>query len=67
MGFPGGSLVKNPPNNQEIWVQALGQENSLEKEKATRPSILTWEMLWTEKPGRLQFVGSQKSQTWLCI
>ena len=53
MGFAGGSVVKNPPNNQEILVQALGQEDPLEKEKATRPSILTWEILWTEKPGRL--------------
>ena len=67
MGFPGGSVVKNPPNNQEMWVQALGQEDPLEKEKATHPSILIWEMLWTEKCGKLQFVGSQKSQRWLCI
>ena len=55
-------LVKNPPAMRETPVQALGQEDPLEKEKATHPSILIWEMLWTEKCGKLQFVGSQKSQ-----
>ena len=34
-GFPGGSVVKNPPAKQEAWVQSLGQEDTLEKEKAT--------------------------------
>ena len=42
--FPGGSVVKNPPAKQEMWVQCLGQENTLEKEMATHSSILAWEI-----------------------
>ena len=51
MGFPGGSVVKNTPTMQETWVQSLGQEDTLEKEMARRPSILAWEIPWTEEPG----------------
>ena len=39
---------------QETWVQSLGQEEPLEKEKATHSSILAWEISWTEEPGELQ-------------
>ena len=39
---------------QEMWVQSLGQEDPLKKEMANYSSILAWEMLWTEEPGRLQ-------------
>ena len=39
-----------------------GQEDPLEKEMATHSSIFAWEILWTEEPGRLQFVGSQVRQ-----
>ena len=53
MGFPGGSVVKNPPAMQEMWVQSLGQEDPLEKEMATHSSILAWEIPWTEEPGEL--------------
>ena len=52
-GFPGGSVVKNPPATQEIWVQSLGQEDPLEEEMATHSSILAWEIPWTEEPGGL--------------
>ena len=45
---------------QETWVQSLGQEDPLEEEMATHSNILTWKIPWTEKPGRLQFVGSQR-------
>ena len=45
---------------QEIWVQSLGWEDPLEKEMATHPSILTWKILWTEEPGGLWFMGSQR-------
>ena len=55
--------VRNPPLMQEMWVQPLGQEDPLEKEMATHASILAWEIPWTEEPGRLQFMGSQKSDT----
>ena len=46
-------MVKNPPAKQETQVQSLGQEDPLEKEMATHSSILAWEILWTEEPGRL--------------
>ena len=52
-GFPGGSVLKNPPATQEIWVQCLDQEDPLEKEMVTHSSILAWEIPWTEEPGRL--------------
>ena len=56
-------LVKNLPAMQETWVRFLGQEDALEKEMATHSNILAWEFPWTEDPGGLQSVGSQKSQT----
>ena len=45
---------------QEMRVQSLGQEDSLEKEMATHSSILAWEIPWTEEPGGLQTIGSQR-------
>ena len=42
MGFPKGSVVKNPPAMQEVWVQSLGLEDPLEEDLATRSSILAW-------------------------
>ena len=45
---------------QEIWVQSLGWEDPLEKEKAVHSSILAERTLWLEEPGRLQFMGSQR-------
>ena len=48
---------------QETWVPSLGQEDPLEKKMATHSSILAWEIPWTEKPGGLHSMGSQKSQT----
>ena len=56
-------LVKNLPAMQETQVQFLGWEDPLEKEMATHSSILAWRILWTEKPGRLQSMGSQESDT----
>ena len=53
-------MVKNPPARHETQVRALGQEDPLEKERATHSSILAWEIPWTEEPGRLQSIGSQK-------
>ena len=43
-----------------MWVQSLSQEDPLEKEIATHSSIPAWEIPWTEEPGRLQSMGSQK-------
>ena len=53
-------MVKNLPAKQEMQVQSLGREDSLEKEMATRSSILAWEIPWTEEPGGLQSMGSQR-------
>ena len=61
-GFPGGSVVNNLLAMQEIWVQPLGQEDPLEEEMATHSTILAWRISWTEETGRLQSMGSQKSQ-----
>ena len=62
-GFPGSSVVKNPPGMQEIQetqVQSLGWVDPLVKEMATHSSILAWEIKWTEKPGRFQSTGSKR-------
>ena len=53
-------MVKNLPAMQETWVQSLCLEDLLEKEMATYSSILAWEIPWTEEPGGLQFMGSQR-------
>ena len=45
---------------QETWVRSLGQEDLLEKGMATHSSILAWRTPWTEDPGGLQFMGSQR-------
>ena len=59
-----GTVVKNLPTNagdsQEIQVRSLGQEDFLEYETATHSSILAWRIPWTEEPGRLQSMGSQR-------
>ena len=55
--------VKNPPAMQEtqkMWVQSLDQKDPLEKEMATRSSILAWKTPWTQEPGGLQSKGSQR-------
>ena len=51
---------KNLPAVQETWVHSLSQEDPLEREMATHSSILAWEVSWTEEPGELQSMGSQK-------
>ena len=62
-GFPGGSVLKNPPAMQESWVPSLGQEDPLEEEMATHPGILAWEIPWTEEPWRATVHGALKSQS----
>ena len=52
--------VKNLPAMQKTWVQSLGQEDPLEKGIATHSSILTWKIPWTEEPGGLQSMESQR-------
>ena len=51
--------VKSLPAMWETWVQSLGQEYPLEKEMATHSGTLAWKIPWTDKPGRLQSMGSQ--------
>ena len=53
-------LVKNLPAVQEAPVQFLGWEDLLEKGTATHSGILAWRIPWTEEPGRLQSMGSQR-------
>ena len=53
-------MLENLPAMQETQVQFLGQEDPLAKEMAVHFSILAWKNPWTEEPGRLQSMGSQK-------
>ena len=53
-------MVKCLPTMQETWVRSLGWEDPLEKEMATHSSTLAWRIPWTEDPGRLQSMGSQR-------
>ena len=59
------SLVGDSPwsRKESDTTECLGWENSLVKEMATHPTILAWEIPWTEKPGRLWSMGWQKNQT----
>ena len=52
--------VKNPPAMQETWVRSLDWEDLLEKDMATHSSILACKIPWTEEPGGLQSMGSQR-------
>ena len=62
-GFSSGSAVKNlsaVQEPQEMWVRSLGREDAVEKGMATHSSILAWQVPWTEEPGGLQSMGSQR-------
>ena len=60
MCFPGGSVVKNPPAVQEMWIRSLGQGDLLKTEMATYSGILAWRIPWTEEFGRLQTMWLQR-------
>ena len=63
VGFPSDLAVKNMPAMQELQemrVQSLGQEDPLEEGTATHYSILAWRIPWSEEPGSLQSIGSQR-------
>jgi len=62
LGFCDGSRVKNSPAVQETLVWSLGREDPLEEEMATHSSILAWRIPWTEEPGGLQSIGSQRDR-----
>ena len=53
-------MVKNLPAMWETWVRSLGWENVLEKGMVTHSSMLAWRIPWTEEPGGLQSMGSQR-------
>ena len=53
-------MVKRLPTKQETRVQSLSQEDPLEKGMATHSSILAWKIPWTEEPGELHSMGSQR-------
>ena len=59
-GFPGSTVVKNLPSIQETLSSIAGLGRSLEKGMATHSNILAWKFPWTEEPGRLQSLGSQR-------
>ena len=62
-GFPSDSVVKNLPTMrelQEMWVRSLGWEDPLEDGMTTHSSILVQRIPWTEEPGWLQSIGSQR-------
>ena len=52
--------VNNPPALEEAWDRSLGWKDPLEKGMAARSSIRAWRIPWTEEPGGLQSVGSQR-------
>ena len=52
--------LKHLPGMRETWVRSLGREDPLVKEMATHSSTLAWKMPWTEEPGRLQSMESQR-------
>ena len=52
--------VKRLPTMWETWIQSLGQEDPLEKEMATHSSTLAWKIPWTEEPGTLQSMESER-------
>ena len=52
--------VKNLAEMRQTWVPSLGQDDPLEKGMATYYSIVAWKIPWTEEPGGLQSMGSQR-------
>ena len=60
MGFPDGSVVKNPPTSSGDVGSIPGLGKSPEKEMATHSSILAWEIPWTEEPGGVTIHGVAK-------
>ena len=62
-GFPGGSVVKNPPANAGDVGLIPGSGRSPREENGNPLSVLAWEIPWTAEPGGLQSMGSQESDT----
>ena len=69
-GFPGGTVVKNPPVNAGDAGDTgsiPGSERPLEEEMATHSNILAWRIPWTGEPGRLQPMRLQRVHTRTCV
>ena len=60
LGFPGAQMVENLPATWVTQVQSLSQEDPLEEGMATHSTIFAWRIPWTEEPGRLESMGSQR-------
>jgi len=64
MGFPGGASGKEPTcqrrRHKRCWFDPWGGEDPLEEDMAMHFRILAWRIPWTEEPGRLQSIGSQR-------
>ena len=60
LGLPGSQMVNNLPAIQGTWVRSLCQGDPLEKGIDTHSSILAWRIPWTEEPGGLPSMGSQR-------
>ena len=60
LGLLVAQTVKNLPAMQETQIRSLSWEDPLEKEMAAHSSVLAWRIPWTEEPGRLQSMGSQR-------
>ena len=60
MDFLGDAMMENLPALQETQVQSWGRKDPLEKGMATYYSFLAWRLPWTEEPGGLRFLGSQR-------
>ena len=60
-------IIKNLLAMWETWVQSLGEEDSLEKRMAIHSDILAGRIPWTEKPGGLQSIGSQRVGMYSCM
>ena len=71
IGFPGGTIVKNPPTNAEIWVWSVSQEDPVEKAVATHSCILAWKVPWTKELDGLSWVAkswtSVNNWAWLSV
>ena len=61
-GFSGGSVVNNLPTMQNMCIRSLGQEGPPEQGMVTHSRILAWRIPWTEEPGGLQSMGSQRAR-----
>ena len=60
MATMGSQTIKNLPARQDTWDQSVDQDDPLEEGMATHSSVLAWRTPWTEEPGGLQSMGSQR-------